>query len=122
MSSPFIQAALKADRLRHAAKTVYRMSMPGDGRSMWYSRDGVFDPIIPEVESLPMPIDSFRQDLGGIWLSSVDDPTLLDLWFPGIVGQLESLGFVTRTYVARHWHQLPHEIVFDLSTASEVSP
>lgn len=100
--------------------TVYRISAAGDARSMWYDRDGTFNPIVPEVEAVPMPVDAMRLDKGPNWLSSVDDPALLELWFPGLQNRLAAMGFVTRKFVAQHFIRLPNEIVFDLSTATEV--
>ena len=106
-----------------ATLEVYRISAPGDGRSMWYDRDGIFRPILPEVEVVPLEIDPFRLDLAerGTWLSGVKDHALLEAWFPGLVPKLTALGFVTRKFIVKHWHELPNEIVFDTGTALEVT-
>lgn len=104
-------------------KVVHRLSGPGDSRSMWYDRDGNFSPIIPEVETLPMPYDPQRPalDQNGVWLSSVDDPASLELWFPGLIDRLKAVGFVQRTFEVQHWVDLPNEVVFRLDTAREVT-
>lgn len=100
---------------------VYRISGPKDGRSMWYDPDGKFDPIIPELEAVPMELDPFRLHLQGKWLSAVDQPNLLETWFPGLIPKLTNLGFLTREFIATEWHQLPNEIVFNLNTAKEIT-
>jgi len=105
-------------------KIVHRIAMPGDGRSMWYDRDGFFCPVVPEVERFPMPLDQQRiaLDVNGTWLSSVDDPNALALWFPdGLVDRLKALGFVQRVFEVQHWVDLPNETVFRLDTAREVT-
>ena len=104
-------------------KTIYRISMPNNGRSMWYDRNGVFAPITPEVAVVPMEIDPFRIDLNtrGDWLSAVSDPSLLKVWFPDTLELLLKMGFVQQTFVVRHWHELPNEIVFDRNTAIEIT-
>ena len=83
-------------------KTVHRVALPGDGRSMWYDREGKFSPINETLESFPMPWDEQREvlDREGIWLSSVDDPTLLETWFPeGLLDDLKKMGFVERKFL-----------------------
>lgn len=100
---------------------VYRISGPGTGRSMWYDMDGKFSPILPELEAVPMDIDPFRLHLQNDWLSAVDQPDLLEKWFPGLLPQLTALGFITREFIATEWHQLPNEIVFNSETAVEVT-
>lgn len=102
---------------------VWRMSAPGDGRSMWYDRDGIFSPVAAEVEVLPMPYDPQRVHLdeSGIWLSSVSNIDFLQVWFPeGLIEKLTALGYTTHRFRARHWVELPNEIVFRLDTATEV--
>lgn len=88
---------------------------------MWYDRDGLFAPITPEIAQVPMGIDPFRLDLGANWLSAVDDPELLKLWFPETLQQLLDIGFTQRIYVAQHWRELENEIVFDSNTATEIT-
>lgn len=100
---------------------VHRISAADSSRSMWYQRDGTFDPIVPEVEVVPMPIEMLRLDLGRDWLSGVSDPELLEVWFPGLQPKLQTMGFITRKFIVQHWVELPNEIVFDLSTATEVT-
>lgn len=105
-------------------KTVHRLALPRDGRSMWYDREGHFSPIVPEIEVFPMPRDEQRISLDreGVWLSSVDDPNALELWFPdGLVDRLKAMGFVERKFEVQHWVELPNEIVFRLDTAREIS-
>lgn len=102
---------------------VWRMSAPGDGRSMWYDREGRFNPIDPAVEVLSMPIDLMRVVLNksATWLSSVESPDLLDVWFPaGLQQRLRVAGFVTHKFFVRHYFRLPNEIVFKAETATEV--
>lgn len=104
-------------------KTVHRIAIPGDGRSMWYDREGRFSPVNETLESFPMPWDEQREvlDREGIWLSSVDDPGLLETWFPdGLLDDLRKMGFVERKFEVQHWVELPNEIVFRLDTAKEV--
>lgn len=101
-------------------KTIYRISLPNDGRSIWYDREGFFAPLTPEVAAVPMENDPFRVHLAGDWLSAVSDPELLKLWFPDTLQQLLDLGFVQQSFIAKHWHELPNEIVFDRTTAVEI--
>lgn len=89
---------------------------------MWYDRSGLLAPVTQEIASVPMDTDPFRLNLGETWLSSVEDPNLLKLWFPDTLSTLLSMGFVQRVFLAKHWHDLPNETVFDLTTATEVTP
>lgn len=105
------------------SKLVHRIALPGDGRSMWYDREGNFSPINKTLEMMPMPYDGERQALqeNGTWLSSTEDVSLLDVWFPdGLLEELKQLGFVHRTFEVQHWIEKPNEIVFNIETAKEV--
>lgn len=99
-------------------KTVHRISLPDSGRSMWYDLDKRFSPLNETLARIPMPWESDRAQLEGTWLSSVDDPALLDLWFPEeLMNELKAMGFVQYKYLVKHWVELPNEIVFDIDTA-----
>ena len=105
-------------------KLLHRLTLPGEGRSMWFDRDGTFSPILPEVAELPMPFEDLRVELNreGYWVSSVDDLSLMDYWFPdGLLDKLKSIGFVERSYLAKDWVEKGKEVVFRLDTAKEVT-
>lgn len=100
--------------------TVYRISMARDGRSMWYDRDATFDPIEETFAAIPMPPDARKflaEQHGGEWLSSVDDPSLLKLWFPNQGGLFKALGFVAQEFHVTEYATLPNEVVFNRETA-----
>lgn len=97
-------------------KTVYRISQKKDGRSMWYDRDAIFDPIEEVFAEIPMERDS-RQSLKGDWLSSVDDLSLFKLWFPNMGGMLKGLNFELQSFCVKEWVQFPNEIIFNRETA-----
>lgn len=104
-------------------KIVHRIALPRDGRSMWYDKEARLDPILPGVESIPMPYDELRAELDrdGTWLSSVEDDTLLETWFPdGLLAELYALGFIHRVFEIQHWVDLPNETVFKMETAREL--
>lgn len=97
-------------------KIVHRISQKNDGRSMWYDRDAVFDPVEEVFAEIPMERDS-RQSLEGDWLSSVDDLSLLRLWFPNMGGLLKGMNFELQSFYVKEWVQFPNEIVFNRETA-----
>lgn len=104
-------------------KVVYRVAMPSRGRSMWYDLEGNFSPINDTLEKMPMPYEHERHMLGdkGTWLSSVDDASLLETWFPdGLLDELKRIGFVLHTYEIQEWVEYPNEYVFNIETAREI--
>lgn len=96
---------------------VYRISRRGDGRSMWYDRDGSFDPLEEVFANTPMPEDARKNLINGDWLSSVDDLELLKLWFPNLGKTFEKLNFVAQKFTVKEWVKFPNEIVFNRETA-----
>lgn len=100
--------------------TVYRISMAKDGRSMWYDRDGSFDPVEQAFADIPMPPDARRMlaDLhGGEWLSSVSDIDLFKVWFPNKGQIFTKMGFIAQEFQVQEYATLPNEVVFNRDTA-----
>ena len=100
--------------------TVYRLSKQGDGRSMWYDRSAQFSPLDQVFADIPMPVDDrtlLHPTLGGEWLSSTENLTLLKVWFPDMGGLLKKLGFSAYKVQAHEYARLPAEVVFNRDSA-----